>query len=167
MEKVFIGNEANEEITSLLESVVLENKDNERIIALYLREYCLDNKKTIVELEMIVDDFDFPIKEIQNRYKDKIKTIYKKYGIQIMINYVPKVLLEFFPDLDFKNMDFMEIVLHHSKCLDFMNSRLILDKTGKYQTLQEKMLATYIKDEPSNVIEFVPPLELKRLKQER
>lgn len=165
MKKILISEEANNEITTLLEDVIINCKDNDNIQAIYLKEYSIGTSQIpVIELEMIANDFDFPIKDIQTKYKNQIKTILQKYGIQVMINYVPESLLTFFPDLDFESMDFIEIVLHHTKCMDFINGRIVLDKIGTYHALQEKMISAYTGEKKTNQVEFVPPIELKRLK---
>ena len=165
MENIFIGNEANKEITDLLEQVIIESKDYEEVEAMYLKEYRFKKDNIpMVELVMVVKDFDFPLKDIQNKYKELLSDILKKYGIQVIISAVPKFFLEYFPDLDFQNMEFIEIVIHYRECLDFMNSRVILDKFGKYEELQQRMISSYTGEECTNKVGFVPPLELKRLK---
>ena len=74
--------------------------------------------------------------------------------------------LTYFPDLDFANMDNFDIIMRYNSCRDLMNSQVVYDPEGKYESLKERMIAVHDKDtlKYDNLIEFVPPIKLERKK---
>ena len=63
-------------------------------------------------------------------------------------------------------MEFLDILIHYDKCREFMNSKIVYDPEEKYDGLQERLIEAHNKNtlKLNNLIEFVPPIELKRLK---
>ena len=167
MKKVIISNDANKEITTLLECIIFSNAANPDVLGMYLKEYDFENSdKPTIELVMIYNGANFPIESINEFYGLNVEGIAKKYGVDIRISAVPEKLICYFPDLDFRSMEFMDILIYYDKCKDFMNSKVVYDPEGKYASLQEKLINAHDKDalRYNNLIEFVPPINLNRIK---
>lgn len=167
MKKVMLSEEANKDITTLLECIIYSNATNPDVTGMYLKEYDFENSgRPTIELVMLYNGTDFPIEAINEFYGLNIEGILKKHGIEIRISAIPEKLVSYFPDLEFRSMEFHDILIHYNACWEFMNSRIVYDPEEKYNGLQEKLINAHNKDtlKLNNLIEFVPPIELKRLK---
>ena len=167
MKKVLISEEANKEITTLLECIIFSNGTNPDVDGMYMKEYDFENRDfPTIELVMLVNSPDFPIESIRKFYALNIEGILKKYGVNIRVSAISSNLISYFPDLDFGSMENFEIIVRYDKCRDLMNSRVVYDPDGKYEDLRERMLAVHNKDtlKYNNLIEFVPPIKLERKK---
>lgn len=167
MKKVLISEEANKEITSLLECIIFSNGVNPDVDGIYMKEFDFERRdRPTIELVMLVKNSDFPLENIKEFYNSRIEEIFKKYGVSIRISAIQSSLISYFPDLDFKNMDYFDIILRYDKCRDLMNSRVVYDPDGKYAELRDRMFAVHNKEtlKYNNLIEFVPPIKLERKK---
>lgn len=167
MKKIMLGEEASKDITTLLECIIYSNAANPDVTGMYLKEYDFENSgRPTIELVMLYNGVNFPIESINEFYGLNIEGIQKKHGIEIRISAVPEKLVSYFPDLDFRSMEFLDILIHYDKCREFMNSKIVYDPEEKYDGLQERLIEAHNKNtlKLNNLIEFVPPIELKRLK---
>lgn len=162
-----ISEEANKEITTLLECIIYSNATNPDVLGMFLKEYDFEKSdRPTIELVMIYNGTSFPIESINEFYGLNIEGIAEKYGIDIRVSAVSEKLISYFPDLDFKNMKFSDIVIRYDKCRELMNSRVVYDPEDKYENLKERMIAVHNKDtlKYDNLIEFEPPIKLERKK---
>ena len=168
MKKIMLSEEANKEITTLLECIIYSSAANPDVDGIYMKTYDFkDRDEPTIELAMIVKNESFPsLPGIRKFYFSNIKAIDNKYGVSILITAALADDLTFFPDLDFANMENFDIIMNYNTCRDFMNSKVVYDPEEKYQKLQEKLLAAHVKEDLvySNLIEFVPPIKLERKK---
>ncbi len=168
MKKVMLSEEANKEITTLLECIIYSNATNPDVRGMYLKEYDFEGRgQPTIEVVLIVAHEAFSsLAGIRKFYYNNIKAIDEKYGIGILITPVLAEDLTYFPDLDFANMDNFDIIMRYNSCRDLMNSQVVYDPEGKYEDLKERMNAVHDKDtlKYDNLIEFVPPIKLERKK---
>ena len=168
MKKIMISEDANKEITSLLECIIYSNATNPDVSGIYLKEYDFESRgEPTIEVVLIVKKESFnSLAGIRKFYYNNIKAIDEKYGIGILINPMLAEDLTYFPDLDFANMENFDIIMRYNSCRDLMNSQVVYDPEGKYEDLKERMKAVHNKDalEYNNLIEFEPPIKLARKK---
>ncbi len=164
MKKINISEEANRDITQTLESIILDNSSNELIESMYLKEY-ENNGIPTVELVIVTNEGKFPLRKIEANYRDRLKELQRKYGINVRIGAVLSSFIVYFPNLNIADIDIFDLILLHRKTFDFMNSKVVYDPHGIYTKLQRSLIdACTNKEEYDNVVEFVPPLNLERVR---
>ena len=165
MEKIELSNEAHSNIEELLKCITYSSAINPDVTGIFMKEYNYENNnKPTIELVSITTNDDYPLREIRKFYAKRIEEIRHLFGVNVLITACLDSQLNFFPELDFDNLESLDVIMQYVRCRDLMNSEVVYDPEGKYQELKERLMAAHNQEEMTynNLVEFAPPLNLKR-----